>query len=178
MRQIRIQGTAIDADIVVTINWVICKDILKDYIFSFESPSEFHGSASISIQVVAGQITLGQTLAQYPTNLGSIIFPIPTNPIARIHNERIEQLSNVKISAGEIFEYDHLIVNGPDYWITDTAGNVYIEDINWPHINLSPVFEYNPYPSSHKNNLAFTELERFIIAKSQLSQSTNAKVVD
>lgn len=161
MRKIIVQGTTKDADIVVTINGVICKDTLKDYIFSFESPSEFHGSVPISVQVVSGQISITQALACYPTNLGTITFPLPINPFVRLHKDHIEELSNIIIKEGELFEYNHLIVNGPNYWVTTSPGDIFVDDISVT--DITPIFEYSPYTATHRNNAAIDELKRSLL---------------
>jgi hypothetical protein len=167
MREIRIQGTWSNATVTITAGGIVCDNILiNDCIFSFTSPSKFHGSVPISIKVIAGQVALGKVLVRYPTNVGTITFPIPMNSIGKIHsNYCVEQLSNIVINAGETFEYDHLIVNGPNYWITDMQGDIYFEDIT--EVNITPIFEYAPHTATHRNNIAFTELERLLISKAQ-----------
>ena len=164
MREIRVIGTwTSDTRLTVIINTdEECKNVLiKDCIFSFTSPASFHGYLPISINVQEGQVKLTNTHARYSTNLGTLEFPIPMNPIARIHHDHIEQLTNIIINAGETFEYDHLIVKGPTHWVVDIPGDLYVADII--ESKFTPIFNYTRHESSHKDNVAFTELEKLLI---------------
>lgn len=163
MREIRVLGTwTSDTRLLVIIDGVECKNVLiKDCIFSFTSPVSFHGYLPISIDVLEGQIKLTNIHARYPTNLGTVEFPIPMNPIARIHHTHIEQLTNIIINSGEKFKYDHLIVNGPTHWVVDIPGELYVADIN--NSKFTPIFNYTRHETSHTDNLAFTELEKLLI---------------
>ena len=155
-RSITVHGESTDAIIHVTINGEVCKDgpVTDSRLYGFSTPVELHGALPVTIKVIAGEITLGPTYAEYPalfdSGAGTIAFPIPMNPIASI-TDRVLQYpeGSVTVKEGESFSYHHLIVNGPNYWNLTKSQNI-------------PVFEYDAYPASHKENLAFNELVKYI----------------
>jgi hypothetical protein len=161
MRKIRIHGKSNNAKTIVTIDNIVCNTVFDDCIFSFDCPSNFHGSIPVSIRVISGSIALNYTTATYPTNFGTITFPISINSFARIYTDRVEHLSNIVINEGETFNYDHLIINGPNYWITEDRGDLYVDDITTTKI--TPIFEYAPYTAIHSNNTALNDLIKFLL---------------
>jgi hypothetical protein len=84
MREIRIQGTWSNATVIITVDGVVYNNtLINNCIFSFTSPSEFHGSVPVSIKVIAGQVSIDRVLVRYPTNIGTITFPILMNSIGK-----------------------------------------------------------------------------------------------
>lgn len=156
-RSITVHGVATANTIIqVAVNGEICKDglVTDSRLYGFSTPVDLHGALAVTIKVVSGEITIGPTYVEYPalfdSGPGTVTFPIPMNPIASV-TDRVVQYpeGSVTVAEGDSFSYNHLIVNGPNYWDLTASKNI-------------PVFEYEAHPASHKDDLAFKELVKYL----------------
>jgi hypothetical protein len=156
-RTISVHGACAPNTVIqVTVDGEVCQDgpVTNSKLYEFSTPVEVHGALAVTIKVLSGKITIGDCYVEYPalfdSGPGTVTFPIPMNPIAKVADSVTQYPEgSITIAEAESFSYDHLVVNGPNYWNLTESRNI-------------PVFEYEARPASHKDNLAFNDLVKYL----------------
>jgi len=174
-REIIIQGQITpNTSLNVTVNGVACNTVLKDQtIFSFVTDVTVHGKIPITIEVISGSVSIDKTVVKYPAivngKIGSLLFDMPIkDPMVIIEKDKITHLTKITLSTGKSISFDHLIINGPNFWniiSSSTETDLYTQYINDPVANitsLTPVWLYSPLSPSHKDNVATIALMKFL----------------
>lgn len=110
------------------------------HLFSFSTPTCFHGSYSVTITVHRGQLSIDGWTATYPAlfnnTFGHAVFKQPIlYPMLFVRNNSLFECSKIKITAGETVSYEHLMFNGPTMFLIKTANpiqenqTVYVGDL-------------------------------------------------
>jgi hypothetical protein len=175
-RTLRVYGfTTPNTIIKVTVDGTVCKDGVVDDInsefgnllFSFVTPNTLHGKATISLEVVTGQVTFNKITATYPAIINGVdafatfIQPI-ANPMVVVDNGNITTVENNKVvDPSTTFTYDHLMLNGPSRLIVSTdktinvytnadvyIGNIMTRTLANGILQVIPEYDYNYEPNN------------------------------
>lgn len=91
-------------------------------LFSFITSVSLHGSCTVKIEVKSGSLKMNSWTATYPALFNGVpgyaVFKQPiVNPIALFDNDQLQEFSEISINENEIFEYEHMMFNGPTKFI-------------------------------------------------------------
>ena len=163
-----------DANFDITVNSI--KAEIFDNFFSFETDTSFHGSYTITIIVYSGMLNLTRCTATYPAIVngtqGNITMEQPIKyPIAVVKDKKIETYSFPTTITNKL-TYEHLMFNGPSYFVVDTESkdtSLYIgdllENINENVTRIETVYNYNKKPNDIFSKTDLEELKQLIICK-------------
>ena len=134
-------------------------EIERDY-FQFQTRVDLHGSCSVSIKVTKGFVLLKRCTATYPAIINEqpsqiTMFQPIKSPVALVSSNEI-QILDFPIKITDQLSYQHLMFNGPSFFIIDCKedqynnlyiGNLLNGDLN-PNIrNIDTVYNYTPQPN-------------------------------
>lgn len=166
-----VYGTAVpDTEFTATVNGIECFSEGTE-LFSFDTDHKLHDKIAVTIAVVKGSVTVGQTVVRYPALIngvdGFVHFEQPIkNPYC---DDTGVELDAIVVAAGNTFTYNHITFNGPAYWEVTMDVDAYPGlDINVGNIVdpvsdfMRPVFLYDPLPNSAKN------IQDLILLKSRI----------
>jgi len=168
MREVGILGDIHCAQYTVKINNQLVPSSRSNFVYSFMSAATDHGSYNVKIRVEQGSITLRSSLAVYPAWINgslsriSLPQPLPTPLYIRENNKLDPLCFPITINAGENFEVEHVVMNGPDYWqitVDDTCtftdclyiGDLYKEEYISELRDKKAVYNYQRQPNDIHN---------------------------
>ena len=153
-------------------------EIERDY-FQFQTRVDFYGSCSVSIKVTKGSVTLERCTATYPAIINdqpsqiTMSQPIKS-PVALVSSDEI-QILDFPVKITDQLSYQHLMFNGPSYFIIDSkeeeySNNLYIgnllnRDINPSIKNIDTVYNYIPQSNDLLSNSDLEQLYSVVLNK-------------
>lgn len=177
-RTLRVHGQATNNTFLkVTVDDTVVKEgLVVDELYSFTTSTEFHGKATIRITVVSGEVTITNVTSTYPAVFnndvdGFLTFRQPIlNPF--VVNKKLVDINTIKLKTGDTFEYDHLMFNGPHFFVVHTHKDVHQGDIvkigdfltgqSKLGPNLYPIIGYDWFPFEMGNTADEERLFNFI----------------
>jgi len=175
MREVCIYGENQSARYTVHVNNQLAQSYKSDLIYRFETESTVHGSYSVRIAVTEGSLILQSSLARYPAWINGkqskISLPQPFDtPLYTWKNHRlVPLLFPIIIKSGEVLEFEHVMMNGPDYWeieVDDSCkfsdclyiGDLYKEEYIPELLNKKAIYNYQRQPNDIHNPAHLNEL--------------------
>ena len=129
------------------------------FYFEFETPVILHGSCSVRILIVKGDLTIVRCTATYPaiTNdkVGWVTMEQPIkDPIALIE-QNVLVTKKFPFTVSKDLHYQHLMFNGPktfkikckQYYNNLYIGNVLDGDKHPEVYSIDPIYDYTPLPN-------------------------------
>jgi hypothetical protein len=137
-------------------------------LFSFITPTNFHGSYSVRIEVYSGELKIERWTATYPAILNGVdgfaTFEQPIlKPMVILKNGVLREYSFIEVRARQVFQYEHMMFNGPTKFLIETENEIeknatiYVGDLIKssfsPEIkSLKPDYQYEPKPNNLKED--------------------------
>lgn len=119
----------------VTVNGMPA-DTAGDGLFSFTTNTKLHGSCTVSVKVDQGSITLTHGTATYPaiyngTVSGTVTIDQPIDRPIVVINKTVEFIPfDITIKQGQVFDYEHMLFNGPTRFRIATVGIDLMPNLN------------------------------------------------
>lgn len=150
-------------------------------LFSFITSVALHGSCTVKIEVKSGNLKMNRWTATYPALFNGVpgyaVFKQPiVNPIALFDNNQLQEFSEISVNENEIFEYEHMMFNGPTKFIIsidreiNEGDTIIVGDLVTlsftPGIVVNDVeHDYNKYPNDVCLSSDLEVLKNIVIEK-------------